>query len=72
NHELVTLLTNPADGTGVRTMDLNYYLNDPIIWGTDVKNITVWLESEIFDLAKAQQKPSCLRAYPCSRTTTSA
>ena len=56
NHELVTLLTNPADGTGVRTMDLNYYLNDPIIWGTDVKNITVWLESEIFDLAKAQQK----------------
>lgn len=56
NHELVTLLTNPTDGTGVRTLDLNYYLNDPIIWGTDVKNITVWLESEIFDLAKAQQK----------------
>ncbi len=55
-HELVTLLTNPTDGTGVRTMDLNYYLNDPVIWGTDVKNITVWLESEIFDLAKAQQK----------------
>lgn len=56
HHELVTLLTNPTDGTGVRTQNLNYYLNDPIIWGTEVKNITVWLESEIFDLAKAQQK----------------
>jgi len=56
NHELVTLLTNPMDNSGVRTMDLNYYMNDPIIWGTDVKNITVWLETEIFDLAAAKQK----------------
>ena len=56
NHELVTLLTNPMDTSGVRTMDLNYYMNDPIIWGTDVKNITVWLETEIFDLAVAKQK----------------
>jgi len=56
NHELVTLLTNPMDNSGVRTMDLNYYMNDPIIWGTDVKNITVWLETEIFDLATAKQK----------------
>lgn len=55
-HELVTLMTNPTDGTGLRTTDLNYYLNDPVIWQTDVKNITVWLESEIFDLAAAQQK----------------
>jgi LysM repeat protein len=56
NHELVTLLTNPMDTSGVRTMDLNYYMNDPIIWGSDVKNITVWLETEIFDLAVAKQK----------------
>lgn len=55
HHELITLLTNPADVTGVRTMDLNYYLNDPVIWQSDVKNITIWLESESVDLATANQ-----------------
>jgi len=53
-HELITMLTNPADGSGVRTTDLNYYLRDPVIWKNDVKLITLWLETEIFDLAKAK------------------
>ncbi len=55
-HEVVTLLTNPLDPSGVRTVNLNYYLASPEIWHTDVKNLTVWLETEIFDLAMAQKK----------------
>lgn len=55
-HELITLLSNPTDGTGVLTENLNYYLGMPELWMSTVKNMTVWLESEVFDLATAQKK----------------
>ncbi len=54
--EVVSLTENPTDGSGILTKYLNYHLAMPEIWLTGVKNITVWLESEIFDLTTAQQK----------------
>jgi len=53
-HEVVTLQTNPLDTSGVKTENINYCLATPEIWSPSVKNITVWLETEVFDLKTAQ------------------
>ena len=55
-HELITLLTNPNDDTGIMTENLNYYLGMPELWMRTIKNMTVWFESEACDLAAAQKK----------------
>lgn len=55
HHEIVTIMSNPMDDSGIRTSNLNYYLGTPAIWNPEVKNITVWLETEVFDLEKARQ-----------------
>jgi len=54
--EIITMMSNLSDGTGIRTTDLNYYLGSPVLWQKGIKNIYLWLESETFDLATAKQK----------------